>query len=360
MKNILASLATALFGLVSCAAQTTGFKSLDVDEFEQFISNVAVVRLDVRTPDEYDEGHIVSAINIDVKRDDFASKAAATLPQGKTIAVYCRSGKRSKMAAEQLVKMGYDVVELSTGYNGWKQAGREVTREEVDLFVSPAGTCIFVHCIKHGTMRLLVDDKWIYVDPVTDKVLPATDYSAMPKADIILITHEHPDHLDSKAIEQLTKDGTLIVANPRSGEMLGAPNILVLKNGENLELDMMTLEAVPAYNSSPDRQQFHPKGRDNGYILTFFHPGHPREEGIRFYIAGDTEDIPELAEIKDIAVAFMPCNQPFTMTPSQLAAAARVVRPRVLFPYPYGQTPVGSMLRALDDPAIEVRIRQYQ
>lgn len=352
MKNILTSLATALCGLVSCTAQTAGFKSLSVEEFEQTISDAAIVRLDVRTPQEYAEGHIVSAINIDVQSSDFGAQASATLPKDKTIAVYCRSGKRSKMAAERLVKMGFDVAELSTGFNGWQQAAKEVTKEEVDLFVSPSGTCVYSHCIKHGTLRLRVGEKWIYVDPVTDKVPPVTDYSVLPKADVILITHEHPDHLDAKAIEQLKKEGTIIVMNPRSSELLGLSEAVVLKNGDTRELEGLTIEAVPAYNSSADKQQFHPKGRDNGYILNL--------DGLRFYIAGDTEDIPELASVKNIDVAYLPCNLPFTMTPEQLANAAKMVQPKVLFPYHYGQTSVDSMLHALEGAGIDVRIRQFQ
>lgn len=353
MKTIFTSFATALCGLVGCTAQTADFKSLSVDDFEQTISDAAIVRLDVRTPQEYAEGHISSAINIDVQSTDFDAKASATLPKDKTIAVYCRSGKRSKLAAARLVKLGYNVAELNTGFNGWTQAAKEATKEEVDLFLSPNGTCVYTHCIKHGTLRLRFADQWIYVDPVTDKVPPATDFSAMPQADVILITHEHPDHLDSKAIEQLTKEGTVIIANPRSSDLLGRDGIVVLKNGDKHELsDAMTIEAVPAYNSSADKQQFHPQGRDNGYILTL--------DGLRLYIAGDTEDIPELADVKDIDVAFLPCNLPFTMTPEQLANAAKMVQPKVLFPYHYGQTSVEAMLRALEGSSIDVRIRQYQ
>lgn len=352
MKTFLASLATALCGLFSCTAQTADFKSLSVEEFEQTISDAAVVRLDVRTPEEYAEGHLVSAINIDVQSDDFDAKASATLPKDKTIAVYCRSGRRSKMAAEKLVKMGFDVAELSTGFVGWQKAAKDVTKEEVDLFVAPDGTCVYTYCIKHGTLRLRFGDKWIYVDPVTDKIPPVTDYSVLPKADVILVTHEHPDHLDAKAIEQLTKEGTVVVTNPRSNEILGLADAVVLKNGETHQLDALTIDAVPAYNSSPDKQQFHPQGRDNGYVLTM--------AGLRFYIAGDTEDIPELANVKNIDVCFLPCNLPFTMTPEQLANAAKMVQPKVLFPYHYGQTSVEAMLHALEGAGIDVRIRQYQ
>ena len=95
------------------------------------------------------------------------------------------------------------------------------------------------------------------------------------------------------------------------------------------------VEAVPAYNTTEGHLQFHPKGRDNGYILTL--------DGLRIYVAGDTEDIPEMADIKDIDIAFLPCNQPYTMTTDQLVKAAKMVKPKVLFPYHYGQTDVSGL-----------------
>jgi len=110
------------------------------------------------------------------------------------------------------------------------------------------------------------------------------------------------------------------------------------------------VEAVPAYNTTPEHLQFHPKGRDNGYILSL--------DGFRIYIAGDTEDIPEMADIKDIDLAFLPCNQPYTMTVEQLVHAAQVIKPRVLIPYHFGQTDVSGIPEAL--PGIDVRLRQMQ
>ena len=120
------SLLGTIFGLFSCNAQSeksgsdNGFKSVEVEEFAKLIADTDVVRLDARTADEYAEGHIDNAINIDVLKDDFESKATATLPKDKTIALYCRSDRRSKNAAKILTKNGYTVVELNSGYNGWK------------------------------------------------------------------------------------------------------------------------------------------------------------------------------------------------------------------------------------------------
>ena len=128
-----------------------------------------------------------------------------------------------------------------------------------------------------------------------------------------------------------------------------------MANGDVLHLPdevFTTLEAVPAYNNSPDKLQFHPKGRDNGFILNL--------NGMRVYIAGDTEDIPEMADIKDIDVAFLPCNLPFTMTPEQCAHAATMVKPAVLFPYHYGQTDIQQVVKLLEGSGIDVRIRDYQ
>ena len=127
---------------------------------------------------------------------------------------------------------------------------------------------------------------------------------------------------------------------------------LVMTNGQNFLLGDIKVEAVPAYNTTEGRQQYHPKGRDNGYILTL--------DGLRIYIAGDTEDIPEMADIKDIDIAFLPCNQPYTMTPEQLVRAAKTIKPKVLFPYHYGQTDVSSIPNMLKDEAIDVRIRHYE
>lgn len=223
---------------------------------------------------------------------------------------------------------------------------------EMDVFTAPDGNNINFYCIKHGTLRIEAVGKWIYIDPVTTGALPATDYTTMPKADYIFITHEHRDHLDKVAIEQLTKNETVLIVNPHSHELLGRAG-QIMKNGDSRQLSAdLTVEAVPAYNNSVDKQKFHPKSRDNGYILTL--------HGLRIYIAGDTEDIVEMTEIKNIDVAFLPCNLPYTMTPEQLVRAAKTVNPKVLFPYHYGSTDIQQVLQLLDSSDIDVRIRQYQ
>lgn len=205
--------------------------------------------------------------------------------------------------------------------------------------------------IKHASMEIRFGDVEIQVDPVIDAVPPFTDYSQMAKADYILITHEHFDHLDGKAVEELSKESTLIVTNHNSAEILGKGEVMA--NGDSLRLaDDIHLWAVPAYNTTEGHLQFHPKGRDNGFILEL--------GGLRLYIAGDTEDIEEMKDVKDIDIAFLPCNQPFTMLPEQLRHAADMVKPKILYPYHFGETPTEAMEQAMEGSGIEVRIRDFQ
>lgn len=219
-----------------------------------------------------------------------------------------------------------------------------------DTFKTQSGKVVKLHCIKHGSLMIEYDSRSIQIDPVTNQP-PKTDYSTYPKADFILITHEHSDHLDPQAIETLSKADTQIILNKNSQEKLGKG--IVMKNGEAMTLsNEIKIEAVPAYNTTKEHLQFHPKGRDNGYILNI--------DGLRIYIAGDTEDIPEMSNIKNIDVAFLPCNQPYTMTPGQLTRAAEIINPKVLYPYHYGNTPVEQIQKLLEGTKIDVRIRNMQ
>lgn len=219
-----------------------------------------------------------------------------------------------------------------------------------DTFKTQSGKVVKLHCIKHGSLMIEYDNRSIQIDPVTNQP-PKTDYSTYPKADFILITHEHSDHLDPQAIETLSKADTQIILNKNSQEKLGKGT--AMKNGEVMTLpDGIKIEAVPAYNTTKQHLQFHPKGRDNGYILNI--------DGLRIYIAGDTEDIPEMGDIKNIDVAFLPCNQPYTMTPVQLARAAGIINPKVLYPYHYGSTPIDQVQKLLEGTKIDVRIRNMQ
>lgn len=222
---------------------------------------------------------------------------------------------------------------------------------EVDVFTTPGGRTVKFHALVHASIRIEYDGWQIYVDPVTKLGDRTIDYTAMPKADGILVTHEHGDHFDREAIQMLSRDHTYFVTNKRCADMYGSG--YVVSNGDDIQAtEDIRLEVVPAYNTTEGREQFHPKGRDNGYILTL--------DGLRIYIAGDTEDIPQMQDIKDIDIAFLPCNQPYTMTPEQLVRAAKIIKPKVLFPYHYGQTDVSGLPALLQDDGIDVRIRHYE
>ena len=222
---------------------------------------------------------------------------------------------------------------------------------ETDEFKTKSGKTVKMHALMHASIRIEYDGKEIEIDPCSKLGNRTVDYTAMPKADYILVTHEHGDHYDAATLKLLSAEKTLLVMNQRCAEKYGSGK--VMKNGDKIQISKdITVEAVPAYNTTEGHLQYHPKGRDNGYILTI--------DGLRIYIAGDTEDIAEMKKIKDIDIAFLPCNQPYTMTPEQLVRAAKTVKPKVLFPYHYGQTDVSVIPQLLKGEKIDVRIRHYE
>lgn len=220
---------------------------------------------------------------------------------------------------------------------------------EVERFVSDGGKAVDITLIKHGTLAINFEDVSIHIDPVIQHGKTTNYATDFPKADFILITHEHGDHLDAEAIKALTDENTRLIVNGKSYEKLGKGETIA--NGEILPLtDDITLEAVPAYNTTPGRENFHPKGSGNGYLLNI--------DGLHIYIAGDTEDIPEMADLKDIDVALLPVNQPYTMTVEQCVNAAKTIHPKVLIPYHFSQTDLSELPSLLPD--IDVRLRQMQ
>ena len=222
---------------------------------------------------------------------------------------------------------------------------------EVDTFTTKSGKTVTFHALMHASIRVEYDGLQLAIDPVRKLGGKAVDYGHMPKSDLIFVTHEHGDHFDREAIAQLSGLQTRLVANHRCAEMLGKREAMA--NGDTLNLlPSVSVAAVPAYNITEGRTQFHPKGRDNGYVITI--------DGLRIYVAGDTEDIPEMSALGHIDIAFLPCNQPYTMTCEQLVRAARRVKPRVLFPYHYGQTDVSSLPGLLKGDGIDVRVRHYE
>ncbi len=222
---------------------------------------------------------------------------------------------------------------------------------EIDEFKTKSGKTVKFHALMHASIRVEYNGKEIEIDPCAKLRDRTVDYTVMPKADYIFVTHEHGDHYDAQTIKLLSSESTQLIMNPRCVDMYGSGKMM--RNGDKMQLsDDLMVEAVPAYNITEGHLQYHPKSRDNGYILTI--------DGLRIYVAGDTEDIPEMDNIKNIDIAFLPCNQPFTMTPEQLVSAAKIIKPKVLFPYHYGQTDVSTLPAKLKGEGIDVRIRHYE
>jgi L-ascorbate metabolism protein UlaG (beta-lactamase superfamily) len=220
---------------------------------------------------------------------------------------------------------------------------------EKDAIKTAAGD-LEITFIGHGSLMMKFGGKIIHIDPFST----LGDYSKMPKADLILITHEHYDHLDSAAIDKVrTKDTKIVLSEIGAGKLSGG---IAMKNGDVRTLMGIKIEAVPAYNQVHKRdtgQPFHPKGQGNGYILTFGDK--------RVYIAGDTENIPEMKALRNIDIAFLPMNLPYTMTPEMVVDAAQTFKPKVLYPYHYGDTDTSRITALLkNNNDIEVRIRKMK
>jgi L-ascorbate metabolism protein UlaG (beta-lactamase superfamily) len=219
-----------------------------------------------------------------------------------------------------------------------------------DTFTTQSGKQVKIECYRHASLCIVYDGHAIQVDPVTDKAHGVV-YNNKGKADAILITHEHFDHFDKQAIAELSDAKTEIVLNKNTQRLLGKG--VAMSNGDTLTLKCgVKVEAVPAYNTTPGHLQYHPQGRDNGYVLTI--------ENLRIYIAADTEVIPAMSSLKNIDIAFMPCNQPFTMTVDQLVEAAKTVHPRILFPYHFSETNMSVLPKKLEGTGIEVRLRAME
>ena len=259
---------------------------------------------------------------------------------------FCRDMKKNLLVAFVLcLSYGFS---YSHSFDKPINQTAKMSNFEMDSFTTKNGKSLKITFFKHASLLLVYAGQKIFIDPVSDYA----DYTQQPKADFILITHEHGDHFDTKAIAAIETNQTKIIANPNCRKKLNRGQ--EMKNGDVLQLAKdIKLEAVPAYNTTPGRDKFHPKGRDNGYILTL--------GGTRIYIAGDTEDIPELNQVKDIDIAFLPVNQPYTMTPEQAIRAAKIIKPRVLYPYHYGETDIHKVKDGLkNETGTEVRIRALQ
>jgi len=218
---------------------------------------------------------------------------------------------------------------------------------ETDVFPTSAGN-LEITFLGHGSLMMVFKGMNLYIDPYSK----VADYSKLPAADMILLTHEHMDHLDRAALDSIRTENTKLIMTEACARQVSGG--IVMANGDANTILEVHIEAVPAYNilhKRPTGDPFHPPGMGNGYILTF--------GDFRVYIAGDTENIPEMSQVQDIDCAFLPMNLPYTMTPEMVAEAARTIRPKVLYPYHYGSTDTSRILSLLrDEPDIEVRIRK--
>ncbi len=216
-----------------------------------------------------------------------------------------------------------------------------------DTIPSSAGN-IVITFIGHGSLMMQWEGKTVYADPYSK----LADFGKFPKADLVLITHEHGDHFDPQAIGELRTPNSVVVLTKKCAETFEGGT--VMGNGDHQSLLGIGIEAVPAYNlvhKRPDGTPFHPKGEGNGYILTF--------GKTRIYIAGDTEDTPEMKALKNIDVAFLPMNLPYTMTPEMVADAAKAFRPKVLYPYHTGNTDLSVISRLMKGTGgVELRLRK--
>lgn len=194
-----------------------------------------------------------------------------------------------------------------------------------DTYKTDSGE-IVIHPISHASFVMATPGLVVYNDPVGGKAL----YEGHPAPGLILITHEHGDHFDPETLAGLVAADTRLVVNPSVLEKLPADlqaKATALKNGESTTVGGMAIDAIPAYNTTPERTQYHPQGRDNGYVLSV--------DGRRVYIAGDTEDIPEMRSLTGIAIAFVPMNLPYTMDIDQASLAVAAFKPDFVYPYHY-------------------------
>ncbi len=219
---------------------------------------------------------------------------------------------------------------------------------EVDRISTSAGD-VEMFFIGHGSLMFRINTFVIHIDPVKS----SGKYDKLPKADLVLVTHEHYDHLDPELISSLRKQETVMFCNAAAASKV--PWAQVMKPGDKKTVKSITVEAISAYNIVNERskgQPFHPKGVGNGYVITIGDK--------RFYVAGDTENTPEMKELKGIDVAFLPMNIPYTMTPAMVADAARAFMPKILYPYHYGDTNTDELIKLLKNTNIEVRIRKLK
>ena len=220
---------------------------------------------------------------------------------------------------------------------------------ETDTIKTSAGD-LTITFIGRGTLIFTFAERVIHVDPWTR----LADYTKLPQADLILLTHEHRDHLDLRALELVRTEKAVVVLTETCARQV--KDGIVMRNGEVKTVEGLNIETVPAYNMvhmRKDGRPFHPQGVGNGYAITFGDK--------KIYVAGDTENTPEMNKLRDIDIAFLPMNVPYTMRPEMVADAAKTFKPKILYPYHYGKTDTSKLVELLKDvKGIEVRIRNME
>jgi L-ascorbate metabolism protein UlaG (beta-lactamase superfamily) len=236
--------------------------------------------------------------------------------------------------------------------------GQAAERELAGDKIPTAQGDLVVHPVEHATFVMQWAGKTIYVDPVGG----AAAFADLPRPDLVLITHAHFDHFDVPTLQALLPAASQaqIIASKEVAEKMPqgplAEKTKSLANGEKTEVAGIGIEAVPAYNVTPEHQKFHPKGVGNGYVV--------RLGGKSVYIAGDTEDTPEMRALKDIDVAFLPMNEPYTMSVGQAADALRAFKPKIVYPYHFRsqngtKSDLELLKKLLAGSGVEVRVREW-
>lgn len=218
-----------------------------------------------------------------------------------------------------------------------------------DKLATSAGD-VLIRFVGHASLYLEHNGKVIHIDPWSR----VANYDTLPDADLILLTHQHRDHLDTIALNAITKSETYMIMAPVCLEHFKpATPFELISNNQKTRWHDIEIESVAAYNivhMRPNGQPYHPKGEGNGYVINI--------GGKRIYVAGDTENIPEMEKLGKIDIAFLPVNLPFTMSPEMLADAVRKVNPAIVYPYHYGQTNLDEVQRLINEVSqAEIRIR---
>ncbi len=215
-----------------------------------------------------------------------------------------------------------------------------------DEFQTSAGP-LRITPVQHASLMIEAGGQVVHVDPVS-----SGNHEGLPKADVILITHTHGDHLDAGKISELRKEETVLIGPPAAHAKV--PMTETLQNSESTTTGSWSIEAIPMYNlkrGPAPGKLFHEKGAGNGYVVTY--------GGFRVYIAGDTENIPAMRALVDIDAAFIPMNLPYTMPPEEAAAAVKAFQPKVVYPYHYRGADLSAFQQALAGTSIEVRLREW-